>query len=335
MTKPSPAGQPESPLLLTGGTGFFGRALLRHWSRRAQSHQQVPQVTVLSRSPDAFGIAHPDLAHAPWLKLVRGDILAPESLPKGHRFSHILHAAADSTRGPQLSPLQRFDQILSGTRYLLDFARECGATRFLYISSGAIYGPQPSDIERLPEDWPGASNPLSPNDTYGNAKRAAEALCELYHQSYGLEVVIARCFAFIGPDLPLDVHFAIGNFIRDALWGDEIRVNGDGTAIRSYLDQDDLAQWLLTLLDEGQPGRAYNVGSDQAIRIADLATLVRDLLAPDKKVRILKKSGTANTRNLYVPSIQRVRQELDLSLTISLPDAIGITAQIALTRGAP
>lgn len=320
-----------SSILLTGGTGFFGRALLRHWYQQAEQGIPMAPVTVLTRAPDAFRAKHPDLAQQPWLTLAAGDILDPRSLPRGSTFSHIVHAAADSTVGPQLSPLQRFDQIVTGTRHLLDFARQCDARRFLFTSSGAIYGPQPPDLAQMPEDHRGACDPLAAHDAYGNSKRAAESLCALYHDAYGLETVIARCFAFVGPDLPLDVHFAIGNFIRDALWRDEIRVNGDGTAIRSYLDQHDLAHWLLTLLARGQPGRAYNVGSDQAISIADLATLVRDQLAPGKTVRIMKHAHAATPRNRYVPSVERSRNEVGLEVRISLVNAIRMTAHANAT----
>lgn len=314
-------------ILLTGGTGFFGRALLRHWRQHALQGTPVAPVTVLTRAPQAFRVKHPDLAQQPWLSLAAGDILDPASLPRDRAFSHIMHAAADSTLGPQLSPLQRFDQIVTGTRHLLDFALQCGARRFLFTSSGAIYGPQPPDLPLIAEDYRGACDPLAAHDAYGNGKRAAESLCTLYHEAHGLQTVIARCFAFVGPDLPLDVHFAIGNFIRDALWRDEIRVNGDGTALRSYLDQHDLAHWLHALLDHGQPGRAYNVGSDQAISIAELATLVRDQLAPGKAVRILKHAQADTPRNRYVPSIARARSELGLEVSVSLIDAIGMTAQ--------
>jgi len=135
------------------------------------------------------------------------------------------------------------------------------------------------------------------------------------------------------PDLPLDAHFAIGNFVRDALWGEEIVVKGDGSPLRTYLDQNDLADWLMTLLEKGRPGEAYNVGSDEVISIADLAYLVRDLIAPEKPVRILGKPDPAQARNRYVPDIRKARGELGLGVTISLAESISSTAGAHRVKG--
>jgi UDP-glucuronate decarboxylase len=209
-------------LLLTGGTGFFGKALLRHVL--ATGLPVEASVVVLSRNPELFLSGYPELAANGKISFVKGDILNRESLPWGHAFSHVLHAATDSTIGPSLTPLQRYDQIVDGTRNILDLAVATGARRFLLTSSGAIYGPQPTDLEALPEDWPGSPPLAEPSTAYGQAKRAAEHLCALFGAQHGLDMVVARCFAFVGPDLPLDVHFAIGNFIRDARTADAITV---------------------------------------------------------------------------------------------------------------
>jgi UDP-glucuronate decarboxylase len=181
-----------------------------------------------------------------------------------------------------------------------------------------------------------------PSTAYGQAKRAAEHLCALVGEQHGLETVVARCFAFVGADLPLNVHFAIGNFIRDALTADAITVSGDGTPLRTYLHQSDLAHWLFTLLERGRSCEAYNVGSDEVISIANLAHLVRDVLAPEKPVHILGKPDPGAARNRYVPDIRKVQQQLGLSVTVSLADAIrrtGAAAQEAMAldgaKGAP
>ena len=206
-------------------------------------------------------------------------------------------------------------------------------TTLLLTSSGAVYGAQPPYLDRLPEDWHGMPDPLNAAHAYGVAKRAAEHLCSLYSETFGLHTVIARCFAFVGPDLPLSAHFAIGNFIRDALWCDAINVSGDGTPLRSFLDQRDLARWLITLLLHGQFGQAFNVGSDHVLSIADLAHLVRDTRAPDKSVQLLGQPLPNGSRNLYVPDIQKAQSALGLRVDISLKDSIIAAASAARRRG--
>jgi UDP-glucuronate decarboxylase len=314
-------------LLLTGGTGFFGKALLRRHLLLADSSSL--QISVLSRDPEQFLAVYPEFREDSSIKFLKSDIQQRDSLPWGHNFTHVIHAATDSTIGPSLTPLQRYDQIVDGTRNILDLAVETGARRFLLTSSGGIYGPQPADLAAIPEEWSG-SPPLAEFSTaYGQAKRAAEHLCALFGEQHGMETVVARCFAFVGPDLPLDVHFAIGNFIRDALTADAITVAGDGTPIRTYLDQSDLAHWLFTLLERGRSGQAYNVGSDEVVSTADLAHLVRDILAPDKPVRILGQPDSGAARNRYVPDISKARQQLGLSVTVPLAEAIRRTGASA------
>ena len=307
-------------IFITGGTGFFGKAILRHQLSLGASAPS--KIVVLSRDPAKFLDSNPEFTGHHSIKFLKGDIQRRDSLPWSHSFTHVLHAATDSTIGPSLTPLQRYDQIVDGTRNILDLALATGARRFLLTSTGAIYGPQPPDLAAIPEDWLGSPPLNEPKTAYGQAKRAAEHLCALVGYEYSLETVVARCFAFVGPDLPLNVHFAIGNFIYDALSASSITVSGDGTPVRTYLHQDDLAHWLLTLLDRGRAGNVYNVGSDEVISIADLAYLVRDTLAPDKYVEILGRSIISPLRNRYVPDITKVRDQLDLTASISLSEAI-------------
>ncbi len=308
-------------VFITGGTGFFGKALLRQWPADVR-------LTLLSRDPDRFRASHGDLLSGKDVDLVRGDIMVPDTLPQGD-YTHILHAATDSTFGPQLSPLQRYLQIVDGTRHLLDLAVRLKVPRFLLTSSGGVYGPQPIDMKQISEDYSGMPDPLKPQHAYSVAKRCAEHLCALYSDQYGFEAVVARCFAFVGRDLPLDVHFAIGNFIRDALMAHEIAVAGDGSPVRSYMDQRDLAHWLMCLLRQGRAGQAYNVGSDQELSIAQLAHLVRDVLAPNKTVRVAGKPTETSFRSRYVPSIDKARNELGLVLNYSLESSVREAARFA------
>jgi UDP-glucuronate decarboxylase len=309
-------------LLLTGGTGFFGRALLRHWQTQAGASAAPTEAVVLSRAPGEFLDRYPEFRGQTWLHFHQGDILQPETLPRGKKFTHVLHAAADSSLGHSLSRMERYDQIVNGTHHLLDFAANNDIPRFLLASSGGVYGPQPPDTLRIREECNQMPDPLDPGNVYGVAKRGAEHLCALYRDKYGMETVIARCFAFVGRDLPLDAHFAVGNFIRDAVFSEAIQVRGDGSPVRSYMDQRDLAEWLLALLARGKAGHAYNVGSDQEISIRDLAHLVRDLLAPAKAVNIGGSKEDGSFRNRYVPCTDKATQGLSLRLNYTLAESL-------------
>jgi UDP-glucuronate decarboxylase len=310
-------------LFITGGTGFFGKALLRKFLEDFQCGKKTPtSISVLSRSPSKFLNQNIEFADIPWLRLIQGDVSDLASLPHQDHYTHIIHAATESTNGLLLSPLARYEQIVHGTENMLKFATSVGAKRFLLTSSGAVYGPQPSDISSIPESYNGHPNPLSVSNAYGVGKRAAEHLCALYSNAYGFDVVIGRCFAFVGRDLPLDVHFAIGNFIGKAIQGKDIVVKGDGSPIRTYMDQRDLAVWLMRLLVSGKNNNAYNVGSDQAITIANLAKLVKEVVAPQVNILIEKQESSGSNRNLYVPSIEKAKQELGLGLYHPLALAI-------------
>ena len=308
-------------VLLTGGTGFFGRALLRNWLNQNQNGQKIARVCVLSRDPQIFLKKYPEFSGHSWLHFNQGDILSSSSLPKDE-YTHLLHAAADSTFGPKLTPLERYIQIVDGTRNMLEYAVANRVQRFLFVSSGGVYGTQPQDVIALSENNNGMPDPLRSENAYSVAKRCAEHLCSLYQENFGIETVIARCFAFVGRDLPLDAHFAIGNFIRDALNKRDIIVKGDGSSTRTYLDQRDLANWITTIMVKGEAGEAYNVGSDVQITIQELAKLVRDTLAPELVVRIGSQNSICNIRNRYVPNISKAKNQLNLTVNYSLEKSI-------------
>jgi dTDP-glucose 4,6-dehydratase len=206
---------------------------------------------------------------------------------------------------------------LAGICHVIEVARQTGSERVLVTSSGAVYGRQPADIEKIPETCTGAPDPMDAGSAYGNGKRLVEQFCAV---NGDLAIVVARCFSFLGPHLPLDARFAAGNFIRDVLAGQPITLQGDGRAVRSYLYAGDLVVWLLTLLLEGKPGTAYNVGSDEAVTIAELAARI-GAQAGHPELRIL---GTAaeGPAERYVPCIDRARDHCGLRVYTRLDEAI-------------
>jgi dTDP-glucose 4,6-dehydratase len=314
----------EKKVFVTGGTGFFGKWLLESFLWANDQLKLDAQMHVLSRSPDSFKTKYPHFAKAPGIRFHQGDVRDFE-FPH-ERFDFIIHAATDaSSQLNAENPLLMVDTIVEGTRRTLEFARHCGAKRLLLTSSGAVYGKQPPDLSNIPEDYQGAPDPVQPASAYGEAKRLAELFCSIYQKEYDLKITIARCFAFVGPYLPIDIHYAIGNFIRDGLAGGPIYVSGDGTPYRSYLYSADLATWLWTILFRGTPGEAYNVGSKDAISIKDLAYEVAASFPNSPKVVIAKSPAPGKPVERYVPSTKKARESLGLDSWIDLKETLNKT----------
>jgi len=308
-------------ILITGGTCFVGKWLLESLLWANDRYALGVAVVVLTRDPDRFRVKSPHLAGHAAVTLVRGQV-ANFWLPDGE-FPFVIHAATERSFAPDsMGPLSTFDLDVEGTRRVLEFARSHGTRRFLFTSSGAAYGRQPSDITHIPEDYPGAPDPMDAGTAYGQAKRVSEFLCTMYAHQYGFAALIARLFAFVGPHLPLDQQFAVGNFIGDALAGNPIRVKGDGTPYRSYLYAADLAVWLWTILIRGESGHPYNVGSGEAVSIAELAHRVVETVAPQTPVEIAGTPIPGSPVLRYVPSVERAARELGLHSIIGLDEAV-------------
>jgi len=300
----------STSIFLTGGTGFFGKSIFSMLKRGFGSELKF---TVLSRNPAKFLADHPEFTGLQSVDFIAGDVRDfqfPDQC-----FDSVFHAAAPAMAMP---PGVERDIIISGTKRVLDFARQCGAKRLLFVSSGAVYGPQPPDMERIPED-----SQCRPVTEYGIAKYEAERMC----LDSGIETVIARCFAFTGPYLNRNIHFAIGNFIRDCLENKDVEIKGDGTPYRSYLYADDLVKWLFKILLEGPAGQSYNVGSDQAVSIRELAETVKRVLQSDSNILVRGTPVPGQAPARYVPDIAKIRRELHVRIETGLEDAIRKTVQ--------
>ncbi|MDR3763156.1 MAG: NAD(P)-dependent oxidoreductase [Acidobacteriota bacterium] len=316
-------------IFLTGATGFFGAWLLETLFYANRELALQLRATILTRNPESFRQALPHLAAEPSLTILAGDVRSFD-FPTGD-FDYVIHAATDaSAKLSAEDPTLMFDTIVEGTRRVLEFARQAGTRKVLFLSSGAVYGMQPPEVSHLAEDAVSGPEPLNVASCYAEGKRAAELLCALTAHTSAIEIKIARCYAFAGPYMKLDAHFAIGNFIRDSLRGGAIRMAGDGRAVRSYMYGGELMVWLWTILFRGQSLRAYNVGSEEAVTIAELARAVSETLEPKAAVEILGQPGTAPAHR-YVPSTARAQKELGLQCRVSLRESIRRTARWART----
>jgi dTDP-glucose 4,6-dehydratase len=313
-------------LFITGGTGFIGCWMLESLARANDQLGLGAEALVLTRNVEAFAKKAPHLARRPDIRFQAGDV-RDFAFPAGP-FSHVIHAATEaSAKLNNEHPEAMLDTIVAGTQRALDFTAQCGAKTFLLTSSGAVYGRQPATLTHAPEDYMGGPDVSNPQSAYAEGKRMNELLCAIYAQQHGLEVKVARIYALVGPYLPLDIHFAMGNFIRDALAGGPIKVSGDGTPYRSYLYAGDLAIWLWTILIQGVSNRPYNVGSRNALSIAETAEAVSRALPGHVAVEVAQKPVPGQPAARLVPDTARAQKELGLREWVPLDEGIRRTAE--------
>ncbi len=306
-------------IFITGATGFFGKWLLESFLYINNKLSLNAHIYALSRDPEAFLENYPFFKDTS-INFIKGDIQGFE-FPLGD-YHFVIHAATDADAQRNIdSPLLMLETITLGTKRVLEFAQKKSVESFLLTSSGAIYGIQPSAVTHVKENEGYAIDINKPQSAYAEGKRLAELYCSIYYTHYQLPVKIARCFAFVGPYLPLNKHFAIGNFISNVLKGEDIVIKGDGTPYRSYLYAADLTIWLWTILLKGENNTPYNVGSDEDYDLKTIAMLFT-YIDPSISVNILSKSDSSKPVERYVPDITFIRQKLGLKVQLNLLEAV-------------
>lgn len=303
----------NSNIFITGATGFFGKWLIQSLLFANNELNLNLSIYILTRQKNEASLTQPWLNNQS-IHIIEGDVRS-FNFPKNLNFEFIIHAATEaSAKLNENSPVTMADVIIQGTKRVLELANLSTNPRFLFISSGAVYG-------KIPPNSLGASETLETgpdisniNNAYAEAKRMAELYCQFEAKSGKIQLSIARCFAFVGPYLPLDTHFAIGNFINDKINNREITMKGDGTPVRTYMYPTNLIEWLVKILIHSNNGEIFNVGSDEQITISQLKCLILDSGNIHQIV--------AMTPNFYAPNISKAKKSLNISPLINLKNSI-------------
>jgi len=302
-------------ILVTGGTGFLGSWLTATLAWASQRAQMGWEILVLSRDPSRV-----PLKGLAGIRLLAGDVT---TLAQRHDLGHldaVIHGAASSSAPyghGDGEPRAMAATIVDGTRQVLEVAARSKA-RVLLLSSGAVYGPLQAPVDESARSGP---DPMEPRSAYGEAKRLAETLCASTSAAGDATCVIGRLFAFVGPRIPLEAHYAAGNFLASALERRPLVIEGDGRPWRSYLYSGELPHWCLRLLVSGSPGRAYNVGSPKAVSIYQLAEACRRASGADLAIEVRSPPGEGPAP-CYVPITRRAELELGLTPTVGLDEAL-------------
>ena len=197
---------------------------------------------------------------------------------------YVIHAASNAYPAAfESDPVGTILSNVVGTNYLLNYAKEHNAKRFLFVSSGEVYGQCDPALQAFEESLSGYVDPTQSRSCYPASKRTAETLCVSYTKQFGLETVIARPCHTYGPSATRKDNRANAQFVNNAIAGQDIVMKSRGTQMRSYCYVADCASAMLTILLCGKTAEAYNIANrDARATIADFAHAVAK--AADRKV---------------------------------------------------
>jgi dTDP-glucose 4,6-dehydratase len=318
----------NSHVVLTGASGFIGKWLtlsFLHARRELQgsgkmilscrNSQPLKELLLEANFTDGYSVVESDVRSFP------RNVIQDETL--------LINAATPARESLNLgNPMEMFEIIIQGQRRLLELSAEKKSVRFLFLSSGAVYGKQPLDLVGLPESWERAPDPMNPANSYHEGKRVGELMGSIFLADSSIEFISARLFAFLAPFLPLDEHFAAGNFLRNALHGQNVVIKSGGGSIRSYMYSTDLCSTIWALLTRGQSGSAYNVGSSEETNLRELAEKIRSVVESSIGIDI-QGIDTPTNVSRYTPDTSKTNFLMNHPPTKTLMDAIERTSQWA------
>jgi len=321
-----------SRILLTGGTGFVGKWML-HTAKIAQANSQSKiELVIPTRRLAAQHVQSAIAIGCPNVSWVESDFLM--NTPDLRHIDMIIHAATPASA--QLSaenPAEMLRINVEAMRSVLTYAGN--NQPLLFTSSGAIYGTQPQTVSHIPEGTVQPNPPARQLNAYAQGKQIAEQLCREAGGSGHCSPIIARLFAFGGEYLPRDTHFAIGNFIQNALDRQPIAIQGDGRARRSYLYGADMATWLWSALMHDENEGPLHIGSEHSVSILELAqtvaTVSGEILNYIPEITVAKAIDPSEPVHQYVPANLRTRKTLQVSEWTSLEEMIKRTMLHATT----
>jgi dTDP-glucose 4,6-dehydratase len=307
-------------LLIIGGTGFFGNSILSYFSNSKILKRKFNKIIVISRNKlETFRYTKKLKKNYSVIK-INCDILKLKKLPKA---DYVIYAAI----------LKNYrDDYLAVKKYTKLAKIYHSNSKILYTSSGAVYGIQPNNIKSFKEDYLKHHKKINfkkgYKKNYANFKLKSEKLFEELG-NFGLKVSIARCFAFVGEFLPLNLNFVIGNIIKNVLDKKIITINAKYKIYRSYMYSDDLVKWLFKILDHADMKcPIYNVGSNNTISIQKILKT----LGKTYNLRVNIPQINNKISDYYIPNVNKAKKNIKLKNNYSSLQAIKKTIQLILKK---
>ena len=312
-------------ITILGGTGFIGRWIIQALHEFGSSFGFSSEITVISRNaPMARNLFAEEFGLTP--KIVEFDFAT--GLAKLEKSDFFINGATPSTRKTGIENVEAvYTSSVNASNSIIQSAKRYkNKPKVVNLSSGIVYGTQ-----GLSERNQNESAIVLQRDSqsgYLNAKLATESIFSEAVVSNVVDSISPRLYAFAGPGISLNEHFAVGNFIRDGLDGNPITIGGNPSTTRSYLYPTDLVVSILAALI--QPKNInVNIGSELPVTMLELATLISELTSR-KGVRILGSDAVASN---YVPSTSCFRENYGVSQQISLNEGLDRWIEWLLTSG--
>jgi nucleoside-diphosphate-sugar epimerase len=295
-------------LTIIGGSGFVGKSFLDAFNRGVLKKFKINKINLVSRNINKIKKTKLSLKN---VRLITGDIGKIKSLPK----SELIIYAADRYR--EIDRIKNIKKFIFESKKSIDnfcnIVKKNKKTKILFTSSGAIYRFNRENIQD--------ANSLKGKQLYAYLKHYSEYKIKKLRQ-LKIKTSIARCFTFIGPWLPRETNFAVGNFLDNVLKKKKINVKSDSKVIRSYMYADDLIYWLTKIcVNSRLDTPVFDVGSNKSIEIKSLAKLFSRLF----KTKIQTKKIKKNKIDKYMPNIQPANVKLGLKIKYNLKEAILLT----------
>jgi dTDP-glucose 4,6-dehydratase len=294
-------------LLIIGGTGFFGKSIFKYFSDHNHLKTKIKKIFILSRSKIKLRIYKKKLKKKFKIIKINSDILKIKSLPI---VDYVIYAAI----------LKNYNDDHQAVKKYLDIAKKYHQrSKILYVSSGAVYGVQSNNNLGFKENYLKFNRKINFKNgykkEYSKIKRKNEKLFEKFAKAGGA-VSVARCFSFVGEYLPRDSNYAVGNYIKNILNKENINIKTDHEVVRSYMHEEDLIIWLLKILiHSNQNCPIYNVGSEHAISIRKLASLLAEKY--NLGINFENKKFSEDICDKYIPNIDKAKKELKLNTKYS------------------
>lgn len=314
----------KASFLISGVTGFVGSWLLDSLMHINKEFSLKIEITGITRNASKID-SWIDLASEKNVHIIESDIRRQTKIAGS--FTHVVHAATPTTTATRAGDLGNvFESSVIGAQNLLEIAKKQDTPPiFLHTSSGAIYEKLPSSLKNIPLNW--QRQDLAASDEvdseYARAKIETEKLIEAATIEGTVKGINARLFSFMGPRVPLQEHYSIGNFMYSGIYEDEINLSVNPATVRSYEYAADMASTLIYVLGLGQPG-TFHIGSDKGHELLHWAELVGRVFS--KPVKNL--SADLAKKPITIPYIP----EHDERIPRGLGESILIEEQVANWR---